>query len=54
VRPALIIEVTFPETAGPDRSNKLEEYDLAGVPLYVIVDAFTLVTQPRLRLLGYN
>jgi Uma2 family endonuclease len=54
VRPALVIEVPSPETASLDRSNKLEEYDLAGVPLYVIVDAFTLAKQPRLRLLGYT
>jgi Uma2 family endonuclease len=54
VRPALIIEITSPETASIDRSHKLEEYDAAGVPLYVIIDTFTLRRQPALRLLGYS
>ena len=54
VRPALIIEITSPETASIDRSNKLEEYDLAGVPLYVIVDTMTVRRAPALRLLGYQ
>lgn len=54
VRPALIIEVTSPETQGIDRSNKLEEYDLAGVPLYIMVDTVTRRRQSILRLLGYR
>lgn len=54
VRPALIIEITSPETASIDRSNKLEEYDIAGVPLYVIVDTVVLRKEPTLRLLGYT
>jgi Uma2 family endonuclease len=54
VRPTLIIEITSPETASIDRSNKLEEYDLAGVPLYVIVDTFMLRKEPALRLLAYT
>lgn len=54
VRPALIIEITSPETAALDRSTKLDEYDLAGVPLYVIIDAVTPRQQPVLRLLGYS
>lgn len=54
VRPALIIEITSPETASVDRSQKLEEYDLVGVPLYVIVDTLFLRRQPTLRLLGYQ
>lgn len=53
-RPELIIEITSPETAAIDRSNKLEEYDLAGVPLYVIVDSVLPRNQPALRLLGYT
>jgi Uma2 family endonuclease len=53
-RPALIIEITSPETASIDRSNKLEEYDLAGVPLYVIVDTIMLRKEPALRLLAYT
>ena len=54
VRPALIIELTSPETASIDRSSKLEEYDLAGVPLYVIVDTALPRRRPTLRLLGYR
>ena len=54
VRPALIIEVTSPETAVLDRSAKLDEYELAGVPLYVLVDTVPRRRQPALRLLGYQ
>jgi len=54
VRPTLIIEITSPETASIDRSNKLEEYDLAGVPLYLIVDTLLLRKEPALRLLAYT
>lgn len=54
VRPALIIEVTSPETAAIERSTKLDEYDLAGVPLYVIVDTVALRRQPTPRLMGYT
>ena len=54
VRPALIIEVTSPETAALDRSAKLDEYELAGVPLYVLVDTVPRRRQPVLRLLGYQ
>jgi len=53
VRPTLIIELTSPETAVLDRSAKLDEYELAGVPLYVIVDAVAL-RQPAPRLVGYT
>ncbi len=53
-RPALIIEVTSPETSGNDRLIKLEEYDLAGVPLYIIVDSVRRQGQSFLRLLGYQ
>jgi Uma2 family endonuclease len=53
-RPALIIELTSPETDALDRSNKLEEYDIVGVPLYVIVDTVTRKGQATLRLLGYR
>lgn len=54
VRPALIVEVTSPETAAIDRSTKVDEYELAGVPLYVIIDAVSLRRQPAIRLLGYT
>lgn len=52
--PALIVEVTSPETAALDRSAKLEEYTRAGVPLYVIVDTLAYEGGPRLLLLGYR
>jgi Uma2 family endonuclease len=41
VRPALIIEITSPETRILDLYEKIEEYDQAGVPLYIIVDTYT-------------
>lgn len=54
VRPALIVEITSPETAALDRSAKLEGYNSARVPLYVIVDTLTYEGEPRLLLLGYR
>jgi hypothetical protein len=53
-RPALVIEVTSPQTATLDRSNKLEAYDVAGVPLYIIVDTVRRAGQPELRLRGHE
>ena len=54
VRPALIVEVTSPETRSLDLTTKLEEYDLAGVPLYIIVDLVQRQGQIVPRLLGYR
>ncbi len=54
VRPALIVEITSPATASIDHNAKLDEYELAGVPFYVIVDALTPRRRPQLRLLGYT
>lgn len=54
VRPTLIIEVTSPETRSIDRLDKLDEYEAAGVPLYIIVDMSTHRKQTTLRLLGYQ
>jgi Uma2 family endonuclease len=54
VRPALIVEITSPDTEDIDRSKKLEHYDLAGVPLYIIVDTVRRRGQSFLRLLGYH
>ena len=54
VRPALIVEVTSPETRALDLVNKLDAYDLAGVPFYVIVDITTRRGQTIPRLLGYR
>ncbi len=54
VRPELIIELTSPETASLDRSHKLDQYDLVGVPLYIIIDTVITRKQTGLRLLGYT
>jgi Uma2 family endonuclease len=54
VRPALIIEVTSPETRQVDLYNKLIEYDQAGVPMYIIVDTHQRKGVMTRRLLGYQ
>lgn len=54
VRPLLIIEITSPETRALDLTFKLEEYDLAGVPLYIIVDSVQRRGRDIVRLLGYR
>jgi Uma2 family endonuclease len=54
VRPTLIVEVTSPETRRFDLYEKVEHYDLAGVPLYVIVDAVERRGQTLVRVIGYE
>src|SRR5205814_816059 len=55
VRPALVVEVTSPETRKNDVEEKLDYYFRARVPLYVIVDAIVDDGQDRrLRLIGYQ
>ncbi len=54
VRPTLIIEVTSPEMRVIDLMIKLDEYDLAGVEFYVIVDVVQRRGQVAPRLLGYR
>ena len=54
VRPALIIEVTSPKTRKGDLVDKVDEYALAGVPLYVIVDFMQRPGKSVARLLGYQ
>jgi Uma2 family endonuclease len=54
VRPTLIIEVVSPEYAGLDRSTKLEHYDRAGVPFYLILDTLQQDGHETLRLLAYH
>jgi Uma2 family endonuclease len=54
VRPALIIEVTSPETRSIDVSTKLEIYAQVGVPQYVIVDTRRGQHAETLHLLGYR
>jgi len=53
VRPAMLFEITSPKTATIDRSVKLEEYELAGVPLYIIVDGVSRRQNAAVRLQGY-
>ena len=53
VCPAMIVEITSPATAVVDRSSKLEEYGLARVPLYVIVDTLTAGGRSQLLLHAY-
>jgi Uma2 family endonuclease len=54
VRPALIVEITSPATANFDRLTKLEEYELAGVPTYVIIDLVSRRGEARVRLFGHT
>jgi colicin import membrane protein len=54
VRPTLIVEVTSPETRRFDLYEKVDHYDLAGVPYYVIVDAVERRGTPTVRVLGYE
>ncbi|MDZ4718568.1 MAG: Uma2 family endonuclease [Roseiflexaceae bacterium] len=54
VRPTIIVEVTSPETRNTDLIDKLEEYDLAGVPIYIIIDLVQRKNQVIHRLLGYQ
>jgi putative restriction endonuclease len=53
-RPALIIEVTSLTTREVDLSRKLDAYDIAEVPLYIIVDSFERKGALTRRLLGYR
>ncbi len=55
VRPALVVEVTSPDTRKNDLVDKFDYYHRAGVPLYVIVDARQDDGQERhLTLIGYR
>jgi Uma2 family endonuclease len=54
VRPALIIEVTSPETRGIDIVNKVEIFAQAGVAQYIIVDVRQWKGVDTLYLLGYQ
>ncbi|MCS6938807.1 MAG: Uma2 family endonuclease, partial [Roseiflexus sp.] len=49
-----IVEVTSPETRALDLEIKVTHYALAGVPLYVIVDAYEQRGVTLLRVLGYE
>jgi Uma2 family endonuclease len=54
VRPALIVEITSPETRDNDLEIKVEHYARAGVAQYVIVDDMGHGRIRRLRLLDYR
>jgi Uma2 family endonuclease len=53
-RPILVLEVTSPSTRDTDLDEKVNEYCLAGIPLYVIVDLRETVQGPEIRLLAYR
>jgi Uma2 family endonuclease len=54
VRPALIIEVTSPDTRSVDLGKKVKHYARAGVPQYVIVDAKKTKAGRRLKLIDHR
>jgi Uma2 family endonuclease len=54
VRPAVIIEITSPETRSNDLIDKVEIYAQAGIPLYIIADTRRWKGQETLYLLGYQ
>ncbi|MFS8831234.1 Uma2 family endonuclease, partial [Synechococcus sp. R8-2] len=54
VRPALIIEITSPETRENDVVRKVAHYARAGVAQYVIVDNLGRRGERQLRLLDYR
>jgi Uma2 family endonuclease len=53
-RPRMVIEVTSPATREVDLARKLDAYDIAEVPLYVIVDSYERKGMLTRRLLGYQ
>jgi Uma2 family endonuclease len=54
VRPTLIIEVTSPETRVNDFVTKRDEYGLAGVPHYVVVDVHEIGKRAIRQIFGYQ
>ncbi len=52
--PALIVEVTSPETRVLDHNHKVDAYELAKVPFYIIVDSGTRRNRFTLSLIGYQ
>jgi colicin import membrane protein len=53
-QPALVIEITSPETRQNDLGIKVDYYHRAGVPHYVIVDVRVRGEGRRLDLIGYR
>ena len=54
VKPCLVIEVVSPKYRKADRETKVEEYELAGVQEYIIVDRLARRGQTTDELLGYR
>jgi Uma2 family endonuclease len=54
VRPDVIVEITSPETRSNDLVAKVDIYAIAGVPIYIIVDARIWKGQETLYLIGYR
>jgi Uma2 family endonuclease len=52
--PALVVEVTSPQTRVLDHNHKVDAYELAKVPFYIIVDSGTRRNRFTLNLLGYQ
>lgn len=53
VRPALIIEVTSPETRGIDLVTKVDIFAEAGVPNYIVIDVRQRQRRVSIRLIGH-
>jgi hypothetical protein len=53
-RPALVVEVTNPNTRQNDLGPKVDYYHRAGVPLYLIADVPERTPERRITLIGYR
>jgi len=53
-RPALVVEVTSPDTRGNDFGIKRDLYEQAGVPIYAIIDRRPAGGSTRVSVLGYR
>lgn len=53
-RPLLVIEITSPETRSIDLVDKADQYEVAGLPYYVIVDAYISRRHPAYTIVGYE
>ena len=54
VRPALIVEVTSPETRQIDLVDKVDIYEQASIPLYLIVDMRRWKGAEQLHIIAYS
>lgn len=54
VKPCLALEVVSPGYRKADRETKVEEYELAGVQEYIIIDSLTRYGQTTYEILGYR